>query len=348
MAQAGGAVKRVGHLFEQVVSFRALCVAARRAARGKRLSMSAAAFLLDLEPEVLRLERELLDGSYRPASYRTFTIDDPKPRTISAAAFRDRVVHHALCAALEPVLERGAIEQSFACRKAKGTLAAVGCAQGFARRARRFLKLDIRKFFETADHGVLQRQLRRVVKDRRCLELADRFIDAGAPGSPPGKGLPIGNLTSQHFANFYLCPLDHFIKHELRARHYCRYMDDLLIFGDQGEVLRGLRDEIERFVGTRLLLELKEEATILAPVHAGVPYLGFRIWPDLIRLDPRRVRRFRGRFRDLSARLRAGALDDAAYSRSASSLIGWAEQADTLGLRTSFFRNMARGGRLPG
>ena len=151
---------------------------------------------MNLETEALKLQRELLDDSYCPREYRIFAIIDPKPRMISAAAFRDRVVHHALCAALEPTLERYAIFDSYACRPKKGGYAATKRAQGFARRLSYFLKLDVYKFFETADHDVLKRLLRRLVKDKRALALCDRFIDAGAPRSAAGKGLPIGNLTS--------------------------------------------------------------------------------------------------------------------------------------------------------
>ncbi len=245
-------MKRTGHLFEQVADFHALCAAARRAARGKGGTQSASSFLFHMEGEVLQLQREILDGTYRPRQYRTFYISDPKPRTISAADFRDRVAHHALCAILEPLFERTAIEDSYACRAGKGSHLAVQRAQYFARRLGRFLKLDIRKFFETLDHDVLKAALRRIIKDERLLELTGRIIDHGAPGSPRGRGLPIGNLTSQHFANFYLGPLDRFIKQELRVLGYVRYMDDFLLFSDSKEFLRQAHRRICEFVESEL------------------------------------------------------------------------------------------------
>ncbi|MBI5245279.1 MAG: RNA-dependent DNA polymerase [Elusimicrobia bacterium] len=328
-------MKRVGYLFEQVADFGALCAAARRAARGKGETPSAASFTFHMETEVLKLQRELLDGSYRPRPYRTFTVSDPKPRTISAAEFRDRVAHHALCAVLEPLFERAAIFDSYACRPGKGSHAAIRRAQAFARRFGYFLKLDVRKFFENADHGVIKRSLGRLVKDKRLLALADVIIDHGAPGSAPGKGLPIGNLTSQHFANHYLSSLDHFIKEGLRVRGYVRYMDDQLLFSDSKDSLRDAHRRIRAFVEGELKLDLKSEATILAPVSEGVPFLGLRLWPGVVRLDGPAKRRLIRSLRMGAQGLASGRLDENDLAASLRSRLGHAAHADTLGLRRS-------------
>ena len=328
-------MKRSGHLFEQVADFHALIAAAKRAARGKGASLSAASFLFNMEGEILRLQREMSDGSYRPLSYRTFYISDPKPRTISAADFRDRVAHHALCAVLEPLFERAAIFDSYACRPGKGSHRAVRRAQEFSRRFGRFLKLDIRKFFETVDHDVLKAGLRRLVKDRRLLELAGRIIAHGAPGSPSGKGLPIGNLTSQHFANHYLTPLDHFIKETLRAPGYVRYMDDFLLFSDSKSFLRDAHERIRDFVERDLKLGLKFEATVHAPVSEGIPFLGMRLWPRAIRLDTSGKRRLIRALRSGAEDLATGRLVEVDLAASLRSRLGHAEHADTLGLRRS-------------
>ena len=250
-------MKRAGYLFEKVANFQALSAAARRASRGKGQTYSAGSFLFHLESEIIRLQSEIMEGSYKPRPYRTFSISDPKTRTISAADFRDRVAHHALCAVLEPLFERTSIFDSYACRPGKGSHAAVKRAQYFAGRFTRFLKLDIRKFFENLDHQVLKTSLRRIVKDQKVLDLADRIINHGAPGSPPGKGLPIGNLTSQHFANYYMTPLDHFIKEKVYAPGYLRYMDDLLLFSGSRNFLRQAHRQIKEFLDQRLKLELK-------------------------------------------------------------------------------------------
>ncbi len=333
--------KRSKDLWKQVIDFQALCEAARRAAQGKALSPSAARFLVDLEPEIFKLQRALVDGSYHPKPYQTFRIVDPKPRIISAACFPDRVVHHSLCSAMAPTFERLAIEDSFACMLGKGTQRAVKRAQAFSRRQPWALKLDIKRFFETAKHEVLSQLLRKYFAEHRLLELCERFIFMGAPGSPPGEGLPIGNLTSQHFANLYLMPLDRFIKQELRVSGYLRYMDDLLLFGPDKATLKAWKLKVEAFVQERLQLKLRDEAERLNPTRVGVPFLGFRIWPRLIRLDGARRRRVIRRLHRLSK------LDPEAALPQMESLFAWLEQADTLQLRRSLLKRLASDG-VPG
>ena len=323
--------------FEDVANFRALWTAARRAAKGKRLSHDTAAFLFDLEPEVLQLERELHQQSYRPRPYRTFTIREPKLRTISAAAFRDRVVHHALCRVMEPLFESISVEESYACRRGKGSHRAIDHVQELSGRYRYFLKLDIEHFFETMDHMVLKERLAEVVADKSLLELAARFIDAGAPGSPSGKGQPIGNLTSQHFSNFYLGCVDWFIIEELGRDGYCRYMDDMLLFGDDKAALWKCERELSIFLRSLLKVRLKEGVTMVAPVTEGIPFLGFRIWPQLRRLDGRRMRRFRRRMVQLSRLIDNGELDEDEAACSAASLLGWVAHADTEEMRKRLF-----------
>lgn len=323
--------------FDTVTSFSALCAAARRAAKAKPLSRETARFLLDLEPEVLRLQRELLDRTYRPGLYRTFRIRDPKPRTISAAPFRDRVVHHALCAALEPLFELQAIGDSYACRKGKGTRAAVLRVRELSRKHSYALKLDIEHFFETIDHEVLGEVFDTLIADKSVRDLALLFVRHGAPGSEPGKGLPIGNLTSQHYANLYLCGLDSEISGTPEVGGYCRYMDDILLFGDEKADLWRAHEHVERVLSDTLKLLLRSDVTRLFPVTEGIPFLGFVIWPGLIRFDPRRARRFRRRFRALEKALDAEALSEDDAARSAQSLLGWAAHGDTFRFRRSFF-----------
>ncbi|MGH9719177.1 MAG: reverse transcriptase domain-containing protein [Bryobacteraceae bacterium] len=210
-------MKRAGNLWPQLSSFANLLLAAERAAAGKRRRPDVAAFNLNLEPELAQLRRELLDGSYQPGPYRTFRVDDPKPRTISAAPFRDRVVHHALTQVLEPIFERRFSKDSFACRRGFGTHKALERAREGARRHRHVLKCDVRKYFASIDHEILKGLLARVVKCGETLDLAARIIDGSNPQEEviryyPGddlftpyqrrRGLPLGNQTSQFFANY--------------------------------------------------------------------------------------------------------------------------------------------------
>ncbi|MCP4399318.1 MAG: RNA-dependent DNA polymerase, partial [bacterium] len=227
-------MKRAGNLFEEIACFHNLRLAAYKAfLGGKKFTPRAAAFYLNLEQELLVLEQELLSGSYRPAPYNSFIIYEPKKRRISASDFRDRVVHHAICNLLEPLLDKSLIFDSYACRTGKGSHAAVKRAQHFACRFRYCLKCDIRKYFETLDHQRLKQLLARKIKDPRLLDLLGVIIDHAVPEYQPGKGLPIGALTSQLFANLYLGELDHLVKECMRVKGYLRYMDDFLLFGSQ-------------------------------------------------------------------------------------------------------------------
>jgi retron-type reverse transcriptase len=325
-------MRRVGWLFDQVVDYAALRAAAHRAARGKRRRPEVAAFLVDEERYLLTLRRELEAGTYQPGAHATFTVHDPKTRLISAPPFRDRVVHHALCHVLEPVLERVAIPDSYACRKGKGSHAAILRAQALAKQHPFALHLDVRRFFDSVDHGVLKTLVRRLIKDARILDLVDRIIDHGPPGRPPGKGLPIGNLTSQHLANLYLSSLDHHVKEVLHARAYVRYMDDLLLLGEKHELWQW-REAIEQFLSDRLLLTLKPEATTLAPVTEGITFLGLRLFPGVIRLTPRSRRRLVRVLRRASTGEREHLDPEPRRIASVASRVGHTRIADAFRLR---------------
>ena len=238
--------RRADDLFGRVATFEALCAAALRAVTGKRRTPAPAAFLADLEPEVLRLERELRAGTWRPGGYVSFEIRDPKRRLISAAPFRDRVVHHAVHAVIAPLFERGFIEHTYANRVDKGTHRAVVRYERLRDRYRYVLRGDVYRYFPAIDHEVLKSDLRRRIACQPTLAILDRIIDASNPQEPvhlyyPGddlftpyerrRGLPIGNLTSQLFANVYLDRFDHFVTEVLRAP-YLRYVDDFALFDD--------------------------------------------------------------------------------------------------------------------
>lgn len=331
-------MKRVGGLFERVTGFDNLLLAQRLAAKGKRERTSVARFEFHLERELFELQDELMTGSYRPGEFFTFEVRDPKRRAICAAPFRDRVVHHALCHVLEPHFERRAIADSYACRVGKGTHAAIARAQQFARIYPYFLKCDVRKFFASVDHGVLLGLLERSFKERPLLDLLARIIDHSPPASAPGKGLPIGNLTSQHFANLYLGELDHFAKENLRVKGYLRYMDDFLLFADDKVDLHLWLAELRRYMATRLKLALKEEATLLAPVSAGIPFLGSRVFSGMIRLDQRSRRRFFRKVAGLEKAHAAGMLTEDDLACRIASLYAHVAKADTLCLRRKLAR----------
>ena len=330
-------MKRYGHLFEQVTDYGNLLAATHRARRGKGDRAAVAGFVFDLEPNLLALQEELRSGTYRMRPYRAFVIREPKIRQIAAADFRDRVVHHAVCAVLDPIFEACLIHDTYACRRGKGTHAAVRRLHHFTRRWPYFLLGDVRRFFETVDHGTLKALYRRKLKDGALLDLLDRIVDHPVPGGAPGRGLPIGNLTSQYFANLYLGELDHFVKERLRIPGYLRYMDDFAVFGDSKARLRETLEEVRQFLEETLRLKLREERTRLAPVTEGAPYLGFRVFPGLVRLDGRKLARLRRRVRRREADWRAGATDEEALARSVRSMIGHVAHVDSLQARKRLF-----------
>ena len=326
-------MKRRGHLFERVWAFASLLAAAHRARRGKRDRIEVARFVFDLEPRLLALREELRSGVYAMRPYRTFAIHDPKPRRICAAHFRDRVVHHSLCAALDPIVEAGLIHDTYACRPGKGTHAAVRRVQEFSRRFPYALQCDVARYFETMDHAVLKALLRRRLKDRALLALIGHIVDHPIPGGEPGKGVPIGNLTSQYFANMYLGELDHHRKDRLRLPGHVRYMDDIVVFArDKARLHRALAST-RSFLKDRLRLELREERTRLAPVSEGLPFLGFRVFPGVIRLDGRKWRRLRRRIRSRESAYRLGTIDEDTLVQSVQSMIAHVSHADSMRAR---------------
>jgi RNA-directed DNA polymerase len=308
-----------------------LRAAARRAARGLSRRQGAAAFLCELDAECLQLQRELRGGTYAPGPFHHFRIRDPKPRRISVAPFRDRVVHHALCAALEPVLESVADPDSYACRKKKGTHAALARVRGLVRAHSWFAKVDVHHCFETMDVERLLARLAPLIDDPATVDAAARIVRGGAIH---GRGLPIGNLTSQHFANLALGALDAHAR-SLRVGGYVRYMDDVLVFGASLDEVRAYADALGEAMGSLLAQAEKRAARRVGQVHAGVPFLGYRVWPGLVRLDGARRRRFLARVRGFARAVAAGHMPEADAARRAGAAVAWVAHADTLRLRQS-------------
>lgn len=311
-----GIMKRVGYLFEQAISFENLLSSYKKARSGTRKSNSVCAFGFHLEEELLLLRSELLDGEYRPRPYRYFQVRDPKRRTIAVADFRDRVVHHAIVGVLEPIFERSFIFDSYATRKGKGAHAAVFRAQSFLRKEEWYLKTDILKYFDSIQHGVLLSQLRRKIKDEKLLRVIALILANGGVG---GKGLPIGNLTSQFFANVYLNEFDHWVKEYLGVEAYVRYMDDFVLFGDSRQAVVDFRNQLEQFLMQRLQLSLKPAATFINRRENGLSFLGTRVFPATLRLHPENARRAFRKLKGKKAAMARGTLVFESYLQSLNS-----------------------------
>lgn len=335
-------------LLERVASWENLLLAYRRAALGKRGRGDVARFEHRLEDELFALRRELLDRSYRPGAYASFYVHEPKRRLISAALFRDRVIHHALCNVIEPFFERSFLDDSYANRKERGTHTALQQAQLHARRHPYVLQVDVRQFFPSIDHAILRDLLARKLLGTDVLWLADRILESGAGvlaeeysmvyfhgddlfAVNRPRGLPIGNLTSQFWANVYLNPIDHFVKRELRCPGYVRYVDDLLLFGDAKACLWRSRALLEeRLACLRLTIHRGSHPR---PVTEGIPFLGFRIFPEGRRLKRRKGVQYE---RHLHASIAAWQTGQRSAEDVAASLRGWcnhARYANTVGLR---------------
>ncbi|MCK4413818.1 MAG: group II intron reverse transcriptase domain-containing protein [Candidatus Eisenbacteria sp.] len=304
-----------------------------------------ARFLWNLETEILELQEELQEGHYRPRTPRRFLIHDPKERLITVGHFRDRVVHHALCDGIGPILDARAIGSSYACRPGKGPLEAIAHCQRLARRCRFFLKCDVAQFFASIDHAILGILLSRTTKDRRVLALLRVILDAGGnlgEGGRPDRGLPIGSLTSQHLANYYLAGLDHYVLQQLRPVGYLRYMDDFLLFGQERGRLREMLTAIREFLAKRRRLRLRDSATLLAPTASGIPFLGLQIFPGVIRLRRSRIRRFGRLAKRRLAQYGAGVLSEKEWQNSITAMLAHIERGSAPAFRRALIQPILR------
>lgn len=336
-------------LYRQIIAWPNLLDAYRKAARGKRGHAPAATFEHQVADRLLALQSELADFTYAPGGYVSFMIHDPKLRRISAAPFRDRVVHHALCNVTEPLFEARFHPESYANRIGKGTHRAIDRLQAFTREFRYGLRCDIRQFFPSIDHAVVSDVLADVISEDEVLWLCRQVLASGDgvlkreydmvwfPGddllaAERPRGLPIGNLTSQFWANCSLNPFDWFVTRELRCRAYVRYVDDFALFSNsKRELWRWKRAIIERLAELRLTIH--EDAAQVLPCECGIPWLGFVIFPTHRRVKARNVIKFSRRLGARWTDYCAGAISFAEFDASVQSWINHVRYADTWGLR---------------
>ena len=302
----------------QIISFDNLYSAFRKAYRGAGGKGDAASYLYNLEPELFSLQRKLKQGTYLPEGYRYFHVLEPKRRLIAEAPFRDRVVHHAVVNVLEPIYERVFIADSFATRKGKGTHRAILRAQLFIRRFPWYLKTDIQGYFGNIDIEILEGILRRKIKDAATLDLLHRILTTDQTRS----GLPIGNLTSQFLANVYLDQLDHWLKDELGIKGYLRYMDDFVMFAETRRELKELLPVIESFLHDNLRLHLKPGSVWINQRTHGLPFLGRRVFPGLIRIRRENKSRSLRHIQERLLRYETGEISDEKCAQSLRSLWG--------------------------
>lgn len=323
-------MKRAGNLYPRIAAPDNLRAAFYKAARGKQVDAEVRAFRANFDANIAKLEHQLQTRQLDIGHYRFFTIRDPKVRQICAAAFPERVLHHAVMNVCEPFFEAAHIFDSYACREGKGSHRAVQRAQTFARRNSWFLKLDIRKYFDSLDHDVAMTLLRRRFKDNNLLLLFSQILQTFH--TLPGRGVPIGNLFSQHLANLYLAPLDHWVKETRKVRCYLRYMDDFILFANNKNTLKNELEQIAVFLAQTAKLELKDNRQINQVVK-GIPFLGMRIFPGHIRLQQSSIIRFSRKFRLCEKNYCEGVWSMARLVRHLNALFAFVQRSDSDSLR---------------
>ena len=347
-------MKRYGHLYPQITTFENLLKAAKKAQRSKRFHPAVLAFNDQLEKELFKLQKELFTQTYQPGGYKTFEIYEPKRRIISAAPYRDRVVHHALCNVIAPIFERTFIATTYANRTGYGSHRALDQCVKYARSSRYVLQCDICKYFPSIDIIILKQQIRRKLKCSKTHWLIDTILDNPSDGETPidyfpgdnlltplerPKGLPIGNLTSQFLANVYLNGFDRYVKETLKVRKYLRYVDDFSLFSDDHQFLANCRQRIEDYL-TTLRLKIHPIKSQLFQTRYGVNYVGFRIFPDRIRVRNHNLQTGRKRLNQFQVDYVNGDLSATEILQSLHSWNAHLTHADSWRLRQQIFADL--------
>lgn len=330
------------NLWPQIIAWPNLVDAWDRTARGRTRQRDVITFRADLEPNLIAIQEGLIHKTHRTGPYHRFFVYEPKKREISSLPLKDRVVQHALVSVIDPIFESRYIDQSFACRVGKGAHKGADTLQRYMREVQRergviyALKADISKYFPSICHDVLRRIVRRQITCPDTLWLIDEIITSSADaGVLMPRGIPIGNLASQAFANLYLNELDHFVKHTLRERRYVRYMDDFVILHHDKDHLHEARRAIEDFLYAELGLRTNHKTQVF-PVRTGgqaVDFLGYRVWPTHRALRTDSIHRMKRKMRRMAKLYHKGQMTWDEIDPVIMSWIGHAKHADTYNLR---------------
>lgn len=312
-----------------------LGLAFRKARKRKTQKQYVLYFEKNLYQNLLQLQYELLFHTYRPEPIITFILRDPKTRKIGKSAFRDRVVHHALCNVIEPIFDKAFIHDSFANRSGRGTHSAIDRFDHFKRKVSKnnirscyVLKADIRQYFDTVDHSILLSILRKKIKDKQAIWLIKTIL-ANHKTRQNGMGMPLGNLTSQFFANVYLNELDYFVKHKLKAKYYIRYVDDFVILHHSRSALEEYRGKINDFLKGNLMIRLHPQKSKIFNLDSGINFLGFRVffYHKLVRKS--NLRKFGRRFEKLKVLFGGGRISREEALESIEGWLAYIKHADT-------------------
>ena len=324
-------MRRVCNLLLSIAEPDNIRFAAWKAAKGKRHSVEVLAWMQDMDKHIAVLRDDILKVQVRVGDYRFFKVFEPKERQICAASFDQQVLHHSLMNVCHPFFEQKQIFDSYASRKGKGTYAALKRAKWYNRHHTWFLKLDVKKFFDSISHDVLVLQLYKMFKDVALIGIYEQIIRSYE--ASPGRGLPIGNLTSQYFANHYLCSLDHFIKEKMGVSAYVRYMDDFVIWHQDKSFLINQLVEINNYMNIELRCSLKPP--VLNRCDSGLPFLGYHLFPNHVRLLQKSKVRFARKLSKIENHFQAGIWTEEKCQRRSIPLIAFTRHAHANYLRES-------------
>jgi len=338
------------NLYNSIVCFENLYQAYLRARKGKRYREEILEYTGNLEHNLVELSRQLRDGSWQPGDYRVRRIYEPKARDIRIAPFEDRIVHHALCGVIGPIFERTFIHDSYACRVGKGTHAAVRRLQSFLRKQNTgyCLSADVSKYFDSINHSIVLAELEWRLGDVDVLNLAQSILSSYASnleldGTQDPKGIPIGNLTSQWFANIIGNRIDSHAKYDMRLKHYLRYMDNFIVLHQDKSYLAEAKLEFETLMRELLYLVLNPKTSIF-PASNGIPFLGYKVYDDHILARGENVRRGRKRIHQQMKIISRGEIGHAEFQDSLQAWFAYLNQADTYKLRKQIAREINSGG----
>lgn len=276
-----------------------------------------------LDDNLLHLHNELLCGNYTFGNYHYFKIYDPKERIICASVFEERIVQHAMMRIIHPIFEKYQIYDSYACRVGKGTYKALERAMSFSAKYQWFAKLDVKKYFNSIDHGILMGQIERLIKDKKVLSAIEQLI--GSYEIDSGKGLPIGNLSSQYFANHYLSVADHYALEHVHVDAIIRYMDDIILFGNDLRELKNKVTELMCFIQNTLRLQLHH--LVINKTNAGLPCLGYVVYPHRLRLNQRSRHRFISNVKSLNESCNSGILTETECQHRFMAMLSFVQKA---------------------
>ena len=287
-------MKTYKNLYQDLCSFKNIKLAYKKARKGKSKKNYVLKFEKDLSKNLKHLQKELSNKTYKPKPLKEFILRDPKTRKICKSIFKDRIVHHAIINILEPIFDKRFIYDSFASRKGKGQHKAIKRFDEFKRKVSKngkklkaikdenyvcgyCLKADIEKYFDTVSHKILINILRDKIKDNNLISLIEKILNNHFVKAKD-KGMPLGNHTSQFFANVYLNELDYFVKHKIKAKYYIRYVDDFVILHNSDKQLKRWKKKIDIFLKKELKINLHKDKSKITPLHKGIQFLGFRIF----------------------------------------------------------------------